>query len=131
MRTCPSCAEKIQDAAIKCRHCGEAVVPVRPAGPSTLRILAALALACTIGLGGLIAFGWYHMPEQRAERGIVAWYATQGRVVTSIRVERTSPRAMVARVAMTNRTLLGDVPEVRVCDVEQGQYDSSLKWACQ
>jgi hypothetical protein len=38
MKKCPFCAEDIQDAAIKCKHCGEFLVGTTPTGLAEKKI---------------------------------------------------------------------------------------------
>jgi len=82
MKTCPFCAEEIQDAAVKCKHCGEMIASkVEPVGSQTARLprraIVLAAVALLIGISVLTLVG-----QSLAERK--KYYAAAGVVLTAL-----------------------------------------------
>ena len=61
MKTCPFCAEEIQDAAVKCKHCGEFLDGARPAANRLPWYFSASSIAlavCCVGPLALPLLWW-------------------------------------------------------------------------
>ncbi|HEY3356880.1 MAG TPA: hypothetical protein VGQ83_26760 [Polyangia bacterium] len=117
MRACPSCAEKIQNAAIKCKHCGAEVLPV-PKAPTPGWLVAVCLIGGLMALGAFAVFyndifgavdGWL------VERQVRSMYETKGVVVTRVDLHREADGEYVGVAIVQAPTLLGMLPQGQVC----------------
>jgi LPXTG-motif cell wall-anchored protein len=69
MKACPFCAEEIQDAAVKCKHCGSNMPKKDPRGYALL--VFGIITIC-IGMAGVITAGYSRPKSHELEIGGVA-----------------------------------------------------------
>ena len=70
-RTCTACAEVVQAAAVKCKHCGATLVPLGTSGSaSALRKAGAVVVAGALGLSGAWIFGREFSTAPQPERNM-------------------------------------------------------------
>lgn len=85
-RTCPNCAERIQDAATLCRFCGRSVDPVstRPSSGRTLLLsLLLLVLLVALGIAGLYSSRSQSPAARTIGVGEALQHAQAGRVASA------------------------------------------------